>query len=164
MSLLAFTSSCTKFSWRLARYFFENAIELRKRLKAHSKRDLADAKIAILQKPTRFFNSHAPHIVDKIDAGYLFELFAQMIPTDARCFANFAQRKLFVRMLVDEFSCAPNIHGLGSVTFSHCHSCEMLCGCHILLPLSSNCGVSGRALRPLAIAPLILLSRIARIE
>ena len=55
-------------------------------------------------------------VVDKIDAGYLFELFAQMIRADARCFCNLTQRKLFIRMLMDKFSCVPNIHRLSALS------------------------------------------------
>ena len=56
--------------WAISRKVFENAIELRERLKPCRERDLADPKIGICQKITRFFEPGARDVIDKIHAGY----------------------------------------------------------------------------------------------
>ena len=80
-------SSAAFFSWhfrraifgrRLAGEFLEHTIELRQRLKSDRERDFADAKIKVVQKCARFYKSPTRDVVDKIDARYFLELFAQM--------------------------------------------------------------------------------------
>ena len=74
--------SCPIRSRRFPRQLFENAIELRQRLKPDRECDFADAKIDIMQKGARFFEPCAGDVIDKIYTGHLLELFAQMIRAD----------------------------------------------------------------------------------
>src|SRR6184192_2382481 len=104
----------SKLRRRLAREFFENTIELRQRLKPDGERDLADTQIRIQQEITGFFESDACDVIDKIYAGDLLELFAQMIRADIDRFRYLRQRKLFGRMLLDETSRLPDLHRFGS--------------------------------------------------
>ena len=46
--------------------FFENAIELRERLKSNCERDLTDPKIDVMQKSVRFFEASTRNALDKI--------------------------------------------------------------------------------------------------
>jgi hypothetical protein len=64
---------------RSTRKSFENAIELRERLKSRSERDFADAPIAVSQEITRGVEPSARDILDKIYAGYPPEIFTQVI-------------------------------------------------------------------------------------
>ena len=56
----------------------ENTIELRERLEPDCECDFADAKIDIAQKLARLFEASACDVFDKIYAGDLLELFAEM--------------------------------------------------------------------------------------
>jgi hypothetical protein len=58
---------------RFSRKLFENAIELRERLKPDCKCDLADAKIEIIQKSVRFFEASTRNALDKICVADLLE-------------------------------------------------------------------------------------------
>ncbi len=51
---------------RFSRKFFENAIELGKRLEPNLEPDLADPKIDILQESARFFEASTRNALDKI--------------------------------------------------------------------------------------------------
>ena len=85
----------TVFCRRFARKLFENAIELRERLKSHSERDFTDAQIWVSQEVTGSFEPSARDILDKIYAGHLLEAFTQMIRVHADRFRDFGQGKLF---------------------------------------------------------------------
>ena len=71
------------FGRRFAGKDLENAVELRKRLKPDHERNFADPKIGILQEFACFFESGARDVVDKLDTGDLFELFAQVGRVDS---------------------------------------------------------------------------------
>jgi hypothetical protein len=96
-----------------SRQLSENAIELGERLEPHGKCDFADPKIDIVQKPARLFEARAGDVTDKIYAGHLLELFAQMIRTDAHRFRYFCKRKFIARMYVDEISRFPDLNRFG---------------------------------------------------
>ena len=104
--------------WRFAGKFFEYAIELRQRLKTDRERNFAYAKIRIVQETTRFLESCAGNVFDKVNPGHPLELLAQMIPTDADCLCNSWQRKLFLEMFIDEISRPPNFHRFRPIAFS----------------------------------------------
>ena len=76
---LALWMSCAMRARRFFRQPFEDTVELRKRLKPDRECDFTDAQIGIQQQIARFIESGAGHVVDKIYAGDLLELFAQMI-------------------------------------------------------------------------------------
>ena len=63
----------------ISRESLEHAIELRERLKSRRERDFTDAQIGVVQKITRFFKPSARDVLDEIYAGYLLEIFAEMI-------------------------------------------------------------------------------------
>ena len=77
---------CTR---RFSRQLFENAIELRERLKSSGERDFTDAQIAISQQITRGVEPRARDILDEINAGYLLEIFTQVIRVHVDRFRNF---------------------------------------------------------------------------
>jgi hypothetical protein len=79
---------------RFARKSFKNAVELRERLKSSGERDFTDAQIAISQQITRGVEPSARDILDKINAGYLLEIFAQMIRVHVDRFRDFLQGEL----------------------------------------------------------------------
>jgi hypothetical protein len=81
--------------WGFTRKCFENAVELRKRLKPRSERDFTDAQIAISQQITRGVEPDACNILDKINAGYLLKMFAQVIRVHVDRFRDFLQGELF---------------------------------------------------------------------
>src|SRR4029450_4318317 len=64
---------------RFTRKSFENAIELRERLKPSRKRDLADAQIWVAKEITGICKPSARNILHEICAGYLLEIFTQVI-------------------------------------------------------------------------------------
>ena len=102
---------------------FENAIELRKRLKSRSERDFTDAQIAVSQKITRIFEPSARDVLDKIYAGYLLEIFAQMIRVNVDRFRDFRSGKA-LRLSVPRCTCAlsksrPARLGSGKSAFSN---------------------------------------------
>lgn len=103
---------CTR---RLSGELPENAIELGKRLEPNLERNLADPKIDIMQKSARLFEAGACDVFDKIYAGDLLELLAEMIPANVRRFRYLTKRKLFSRMLFDELSRLPDLYGFGSM-------------------------------------------------
>jgi len=88
-------SSGAILSWRFARQPFENAIELRERLKADGERDFTDAQFGVEQKITRICEPDARDILDEICAGYLFEIFTQVIGVHVHHICDLGQRKLF---------------------------------------------------------------------
>ena len=79
---------------RFARKSFKNAVELRERLKPSRERDFTDAQIAISQKITRICEPGARDIVDEIYAGYLLEIFTQVIRVHVDRFRDFLQGEL----------------------------------------------------------------------
>ena len=81
-------------------------------MEADCERDFADAKIDIFQKRTRFFDSGTGHVIDEVYARYFFELLTQVARTDIDRFSDPAQRKLLVRMLLDELSRFPDLYRL----------------------------------------------------
>jgi len=103
------------FARRLSRQFFENAIELRQRLKSDCKCDFAYSKIDTFQKLARFLEPQARDIIDELYARHLFELLAQVSRIDPNRFCHIAQRKLFGRMFLDELARLPDIARLRPV-------------------------------------------------
>ncbi len=75
--------SCAKLTWGSSRELFENAIELRQRLKADSERDFGDSQMLILQEFARFLGPRLSDVMNKVYTGHLFEFAAQVIGTDA---------------------------------------------------------------------------------
>ena len=73
----------------------KNAIELRERLKSHSERDFTDAQTWISQEITRVLEPSVRDVVDKIYAGYLFEILAQIIRVHVDRFCDSGQGELF---------------------------------------------------------------------
>ena len=152
-----FRMNFAKLSWRFSRELFENPIELRQRLEPHGKRDFADSQIRIQQKIARFFESGACDVIDKVYTGHSFELLAQMIGADIDGLRDFRKRKLVVRMFVDEVSRFPDFYRLSAFQASGGELPDLSCGYHFYHPASSDFGRDDGALRPLAIARLILL-------
>jgi hypothetical protein len=68
--------------------FLKHAIELRERLKPHCKRDFTDAQITVSQEITRVLEPSVRDVVDKLYAGYLFEILAQIIRVHVDHFAT----------------------------------------------------------------------------
>jgi hypothetical protein len=84
-------------------------------LEPNRERNLADPKINILQEPARFFKASTRNILDKICAGDLLELLAEMIPANVGRFRYLAERKFFGRIFLDELSRLPDLHRFGSM-------------------------------------------------
>ena len=103
-------------SRRFAAQDLEDAVELRKRLKADRECNFADPKIDIFQKFARLFESGARDVVDKLDTGDLFEFFAQVSRVDSDGTGHSSQRKLFVRVFFNESPCFPDIARLRPVS------------------------------------------------
>lgn len=116
--------SCAVGTRRFFRKPFEDTIELRERLEPHSERDFADAQIRIQQQIARFVESGACHVIDKIYAGDLPELFAQMIRVDIDRFRHFGERELIGRMFVDEIPRFPDLHRLCPIVL------RLICSSH----------------------------------
>lgn len=100
---------------RFSGELFEHAVELRKRLKADRERDFTHAKIRVFQKFYRPFESSSRDIVNKFDAGHLFEFLAQVCRIDSRRVRDHSQRNVFAQMLFDKSACFPDISRFGSV-------------------------------------------------
>ena len=64
-------------------------------MKSRSECDFADAQITISEQITRSGETSARDVLDKLDAGYLLEIFAQMARVHVHCFRDFGQGKLF---------------------------------------------------------------------
>src|ERR1043166_1619625 len=109
-----------KLAGRFAAKLFEHAIKLRQRLKSDSERDLADAKIDIVEETARFFETDSRDVIDEVDASDFFEFFAQVIRADVRGFGHLAERKFFRRMFLDELARLPNLDRLGASTIFDC--------------------------------------------
>ena len=103
---------------RSASEFFENPIELRERLKSHSERDFTDAQMWISQEITRVLEPSVRDVVDKIYAGYLFEILAQVIRVHVDRFCDSGQGELFARVFVDILARFPNRDWLSSISRS----------------------------------------------
>jgi hypothetical protein len=106
------------FCRRFTRKSFEDAIELRERLKARGERDFTDAQFWVAQKITRTCEPGARDILDEIYAGYLLEIFAQVIGVHFDDVCDFGQRKLFACMFFDVLARFPNRDWLGSTPTS----------------------------------------------
>ena len=89
MTLRAFFVGGPKLSWGFSCELFENAIELRQRLKADGERDFANPQSRILQEVTRFGDAYAGDVIDKVDPGHFFELLAQVIAADVAKLRDF---------------------------------------------------------------------------
>lgn len=74
-------------SWRFSGQFFENTVELGERLESSRKGDLAGAQIDFFQELARFLESGSGNVIDKLYAGHLFELLAQVggVNSDGFC-------------------------------------------------------------------------------
>ena len=103
----------------------------------------------------RFADAYAGDVIDKIYAGHFFEFFAQVIGADVSELCDFRQRKFVIRILVDEITCFPDFHRLGTISIWNANR-EAICGCHLYHLASSNFSLDGDALPALAIAHLIL--------
>jgi hypothetical protein len=123
------TPGRTELRWRFPAEFLEHAIELRQRLKSRSERDFTDPQIRVSQEITRSFEPNARDILDKINAGYLLEGFAQVIRIHVDRFCELGQGKFFARVFFDEPACFPNRHRLSSVSGSRFF--EFSCGQHL---------------------------------
>src|ERR1700719_3703244 len=93
----------------------EDAVELRKRLKTDRECDFANPKIDIFQKLARLFEPGARDVVDKLDAGDLFEFFTQVGGVDSYGTGHSSQRKVFLRVFFDESARFPDIARLRSL-------------------------------------------------
>jgi hypothetical protein len=80
---------------RFTRKSFENAIELRQRLKARRERDFADAQITVSQEITRSVETSACDVFDKLHTGYLLEFFAEIIRVNIDRFRHPREGKFF---------------------------------------------------------------------
>jgi hypothetical protein len=100
---------------RFSRQFFENAIELRERLKSHSERDFTDAQTRISQEITRVLEPSVRDVVNKLYAGYLFEILAQIIRVHVDHFCDSGQGELFACVFVDILARFPNRDWLSSI-------------------------------------------------
>src|SRR5262245_45733361 len=100
---------------RFARKSFKNAIELRQRLKSDGECDFADTAIRISQEITRVLEPSMREILDKVYAGHVLKLFAQMIRTKADHFRHLPQRKFFGRMLLYKPARLPDLNRFGSM-------------------------------------------------
>jgi len=81
ITLMPFLSPCFTppiIGWRFSGKLFEDAIELGERLKSDGERSFAHAKIEIVQKLARVFEAISRDVIDKLNAGHLFELLAQV--------------------------------------------------------------------------------------
>jgi hypothetical protein len=87
-------------------------------LEPNCKRDFTDSSIGIHQKVTRFFESGACDVIDKICAGDLLESFAQMIPANVGRFRYLAERKFFNAMVLDELSRFPDLYRFGPMAIA----------------------------------------------
>ena len=117
LDLLAFFASPSVYticSGRFPGESFKNAIELREGLKPDLERDLADPKIAVCQKLARLVEPGTRNVIDKIYAGHLPKLFAEMGRTDVDRFRHLGQRDFFVRMMLDKLSRPPDVRRLRS--------------------------------------------------
>jgi len=77
--LPAYTAANAILRWGFTRKSFENAIELRERLKARGERDFTDAQFGVAQKITRICEPSARDVLDKVYSSYLLEIFTQVI-------------------------------------------------------------------------------------
>ena len=100
---------------RVARESLEHAIELRERLKSRSEGDFTDAQAWISQEFTRVLKTSVRDVVDKLYAGYLFEIFAQIIRVHIDHFCDFGQGEFFSRVFVDVPPRLPDRDGLSSI-------------------------------------------------
>ena len=91
---------------RFASEFFENAIELRERLKSRGERDVTDAQTWIIAGDhTHFRTGCVRDVLDKVYAGYLLEIFAQIIRVHVDRFRDSGQGELFA-VSVPRYTCA----------------------------------------------------------
>jgi hypothetical protein len=95
--------------------FLKHAIELRERLKPHCKRDFTDAQITVSQEITRVLEPSVRDVVDKLYAGYLFEILAQIIRVHVDHFCDSGQGELFACVFVDILARFPNRDWLSSI-------------------------------------------------
>lgn len=102
----------------------------------HRERDFVHTKIRIVQKTTRFLESCASNVFDEVNPGHLLELLAQMIRADVDRLCHLGQRKLLIRMLVDEIPRFPDFYRLSQISVSQGDLREPICAaasssCHI---------------------------------
>jgi hypothetical protein len=107
--------SCAIVGWRFARQFFENAIELGKRLKTARERDLADWTINLAQLFLHFFEAIARNVINKFYASDLFEFFAQVGAINSNHIRHLGQRYMLGKVLVNKSPRRPNISGFGGM-------------------------------------------------
>ncbi len=75
--------------------------------------------------------------MDKIYAGNFFEFFAQVIGADVDELADFRKRKVFIRMLMDEFSRFPDFSWLRAFSILEAALAYLICGRHLYHPAGS---------------------------
>jgi len=73
----------------------KHAIELRERLKSNSEGDFTDTQTRISQEITRVLEPSVRDVVDKIYAGYPFEILTQIIRVHVYRFCDSGQGELF---------------------------------------------------------------------
>src|SRR6266487_4071182 len=78
---------------RMAEDFLENAVEVRQRLKADFKSNLADTQVGIEQQIFRFLDPDAGQVIGEIDARHLLKQFAEVKRACVDCFGDLPQRK-----------------------------------------------------------------------
>lgn len=84
-------------------------------MEPNRKRNLADAKIAIVQKPARVLEARARNVIHKICACDLLELLAEMILVNVDCFRYLAERKSFDAMFLDKLPRFPYLRRFRSM-------------------------------------------------
>ena len=100
---------------RFSGILFEDAIELRKRLKSDRERDFADAKIDIFQKFASLFEPRLCDVIDELDPGHLLKLFAQMCWIDSGYRCDPAQRQRFVGVFFNKLPGPPDVSRFGAM-------------------------------------------------
>jgi len=73
----------------------------------------------MFEKLSRFLESNVSHVVNELDSGYLFELFAEVRRIDPGDVRDLRQSKMFAAVFFDEFSCFPNVTRLGAMSAMH---------------------------------------------
>jgi len=87
-------------------------------LKPRRERDFTDAQLGVAQKITRICEPDARNVLDEIYAGYLLEIFTQVIGVHVNDLCDFSQGKLFACVFFDVLARFPNRDRLGSTPAS----------------------------------------------
>ena len=95
---------------------FEDAVELRERLKANRKRDFADAQIRIAQEIAGLLDAAATDVGDKIFAGDLLELLAQVVRAHLHRLRDSLEREPLIRLRVNEVARFPDFYRFSTIS------------------------------------------------